>query len=78
VETQHSQTPLIWAVHGAREEIVKMLPAMDGIDLNLADTSKSNGGTPLTWAVKSRCREIVEMLLAMDGVDLLALWTGGV
>jgi ankyrin repeat protein len=54
-------------VNYENKEIVGMLLAMDGIDLNLVDAAF--GRTPLLWVVIHKHKEIVEMLLAMDGID---------
>jgi ankyrin repeat protein len=62
-----SRTPLLWAVAEGHKDVVKMLLAADGIDLNIGDRE---GKIPLLWAVEKGDTEIVEMLLAADGIDL--------
>jgi ankyrin repeat protein len=67
-------TALLYSAIGDKtghKEIVKMLLAKDGIDLNLVDL---DGRTPLLWAAIGGDKEIVEMLLAKDGL-ILTSWT---
>ncbi|KPA37999.1 hypothetical protein FLAG1_09170 [Fusarium langsethiae] len=64
-ESKH--TPLHIAVCFGLDEIVQMLLAQSGIELNTRDV---NGHTPLTLAVKKGFESTVNLLLAMDEVDL--------
>jgi ankyrin repeat protein len=64
--TREGQTPLLLAAMKGHKEVVEMLLAMDGIDLNPEDPEY--GRTPLLWAKVNGHEEIVELLLAKDSV----------
>jgi len=53
---------------GRYEAVVKMLLAVDGIDLNSKDSFR--GWTALSVAAEGGHEEVVKLLLAKDGVDI--------
>jgi ankyrin repeat protein len=55
------------AAMGGHHEIVKLLLATDGINLNSMDT---HGDTPLSLAAWFGEVDVVELLLAADGIDV--------
>ncbi|KAK5633192.1 hypothetical protein RRF57_008906 [Xylaria bambusicola] len=67
LQSNHSSRALYEAVRYNREEIVKLLLATDGVDVNLQD---EYGRTPLAWAVRRRRETVIKLLLATDGVDV--------
>lgn len=52
-------TALIWGACRGKEDIVRRLLAVEGIDKNPVD---NEGMSPLTWAIERRYRKIAEML----------------
>lgn len=62
------QTPLWWAARNGHEAVVKVLLAIDGIDVNSRDNL--DGWTPLAWAAGNGHEAVVVLLLAKGGIDL--------
>lgn len=61
-----SLSPLMLAAATGQERMVKMLLAIDGVDLNLKD---DHGRTALAFAVEKNQEVVVRILLANDKVD---------
>ena len=60
----YGSTPLIGACRKGHVEIINLLLAKDGIDINLA-----HGTTPLIAAVEKGLVEVVESFLARDDLN---------
>ncbi len=65
-QNRHGYSALMAAVADGKEEIVEMLLAQKGIDLN-AENERSE--TALTIAINKGNKKIVKMLLAQEGID---------
>ncbi|KAH0535997.1 hypothetical protein FGG08_007114, partial [Glutinoglossum americanum] len=63
----YGRTPLSWAARRGHEAVVKLLLAMEKVDLNSKDSS---GRTPLSWAAEGGQEAVVKLLLATEKVDL--------
>ncbi|KAK2596314.1 hypothetical protein N8I77_013210 [Diaporthe amygdali] len=61
------QTLLPWAAQKGGEGMVKVLLAIDAVDINTKDRS---GNTALLWAAKSGHENIARLLLDIDKVDV--------
>ena len=60
--------PLFVACQNGHTEMVGLLLACDGVDVNKAATD--DGSTPLSRACQNGHTEVVGLLLACDGVDV--------
>ncbi|MBR2145314.1 MAG: ankyrin repeat domain-containing protein, partial [Akkermansia sp.] len=60
-------TPLYQAAWDGHAEVVKLLLAAPGIDVNKAN---KYGSTPLYWAARFGHAEVVKLLLAVPGIDV--------
>ncbi|PQE15320.1 ankyrin repeat-containing protein [Rutstroemia sp. NJR-2017a BVV2] len=63
----HGNTPLLLAAIRGHKDIVQLLLATDGVDLNC---KSKDGQTPLSCAAQYGHKDIVQLLLATDGIDL--------
>lgn len=64
------ETPLMCATTGNQKEIVRMLLAVEGVNVNIAYSEYYEYKTPLWKAVEGGYVEIVRKLLAVEGVDV--------
>ncbi|KAM3076143.1 hypothetical protein ACMFMG_006342 [Clarireedia jacksonii] len=60
-------TPLLLAAKEGHKDVVQLLLATDGVDLNCKDKENL---TPLSWAAWNGHKDVVQLLLATNGVDL--------
>ena len=67
VEDKYGMTPLYIASQEGHAEVVSMLLAKQGIDVNQAE---DHGATPLLIASEEGHAEVVSMLLAKEGIDV--------
>ncbi|KAJ2988192.1 hypothetical protein NUW58_g4110 [Xylaria curta] len=61
------QTPLSYAAANGHKDVVQLLLATGGVDVNCTD---SYGGTPLSYAAANGHKDVVQLLLATSGVDV--------
>uniref|UniRef100_A0A0B7KT74 Uncharacterized protein n=1 Tax=Bionectria ochroleuca TaxID=29856 RepID=A0A0B7KT74_BIOOC len=61
------RTPLSWATQSGSGAVVKLLLAVDKVDVDVRD---NKGRTPLSWAALYRREAVVKLLLATDKVDI--------
>lgn len=67
------RTPLSQAARNGYEEVVKLLLAMDEVNINAKDNECQ---TPLLMAAVNGHKEVVELLLATGKVDVTAKDSG--
>ncbi|KAI9760034.1 MAG: hypothetical protein M1840_002750, partial [Geoglossum simile] len=61
---EDGRTPLSWAARNGHEAVVKLLLAIEKVDLNSKDSSY--GRTPLSWAAGNGHEAVVKLLLATE------------
>jgi hypothetical protein len=67
LKDSYDQTPLLWAVKGGHEKMVKLLLTQDDIEVNSKD--KYNRA-PLLWAAEGGHEKMVKLLLTQDDIEV--------